>query len=164
MIGASALAFSLATPGVALASGECGPPNAAADPNLASCIGDPNEYANGITYNQGSYATPAGILIDLYSTITVAPTTNGTAVAAIGSPDHAAQISARTGSTITATGTGLLAQASGTGAATIHSHGNVTAGNTGLRAVAALAGGPGLRSEEHTSELQSLMRTSYAVF
>src|SRR3546814_1659401 len=63
MIGASALAFSLATPGVALASGECGPPNAAADPNLASCIGDPNEYANGITYNQGSYATPAGILI-----------------------------------------------------------------------------------------------------
>src|SRR3546814_5102371 len=99
MIGASALAFSLATPGVALASGECGPPNAAADPNLASCIGDPNEYANGITYNQGSYATPAGILIDLYSTITVAPTTNGTA-----------------------------------------------------------------RSEEHTSELQSLMRISYAVF
>src|SRR3546814_13410823 len=96
MIGASALAFSLATPGVALASGECGPPNAAADPNLASCIGDPNEYANGITYNQGSYATPAGILIDLYSTITVAPTTNGTAVAAIGSPDHAAQIPART--------------------------------------------------------------------
>src|SRR3546814_3503454 len=54
MIGASALAFSLATPGVALASGECGPPNAAADPNLASCIGDPNEYANGITYNQRS--------------------------------------------------------------------------------------------------------------
>src|SRR3546814_8423059 len=71
--------------------------------------------------------------IDLYSTITVAPTTNGTAVAAIGSPDHAAQISARTGSTITATGTGLLAQASGTGAATIDSHGNVTAGNTGDR-------------------------------
>src|SRR3546814_1696721 len=80
--------------------------------------------------------------IYLYSTITVAPTTNGTAVAAIGSPDHAAQISARTGSTITATGTGLLAQASGTGAATIDSH----------------------RSEEHTSELQSLMRNSYAVF
>src|SRR3546814_8507205 len=96
MFGASPLAFSLATPGVALASGECGPPNAAADPNLAVCIGDPNEYANGITYNQGSYATPAGILIDLYSTITVAPTTNGTAVAAIGSPDHAAQISACT--------------------------------------------------------------------
>src|SRR3546814_7096650 len=26
------------------------------------------------------------------------------------------------------------------------------------------AGAPGVRSEEHTSELQSLMRTSYAVF
>src|SRR3546814_19322547 len=103
MIGASALAFSLATPGVALASGECGPPNAAADPNLASCIGDPNEYANGITYNQGSYATPAGILIDLYSTITVAPTTNGTAVAATGSPDHTPQNPARTGPTTTPT-------------------------------------------------------------
>src|SRR3546814_19456564 len=76
----------------------------------------------------------------------MAPTTKGTAVAAIGSPDHAAQISARTGSTITATGTGLLAQASGTGAATIDSHGNVTAGNTGLRAVADLAGGTGLAS------------------
>src|SRR3546814_20078219 len=97
-----------------------------ADPNLASCIGDPNEYANGITYNQGSYATPAGILIDLYSTITVAPTTNGTAVAAIGSPDHAAQISARNGSTITETGTGLLAQVSGTGAATIDKIGSAS--------------------------------------
>src|SRR3546814_6589145 len=29
---------------------------------------------------------------------------------------------------------------------------------------AAIAGWPGLRSEEHTSELQSLMRSSYAVF
>src|SRR3546814_14909664 len=129
MIGASALAFSLATPGVALASGECGPPNAAADPNLASCIGDPNEYANGITYNQGSYATPAGILIDLYSTITVAPTTNGTAVAAIGSPDHAAPIPARTGSTITATGPGPLAQASGQAGAPIANPGHVTTRN-----------------------------------
>src|SRR3546814_16954451 len=93
MIGASALAFSLATPGVALARGECGPPNAAAAPNLASCIGDPNEYANGITYNQGRYATPAGILNDLYSQRTVPPTHNVTAVAAVGSPDHTAQIS-----------------------------------------------------------------------
>src|SRR3546814_21202159 len=87
MIGASALAFSLAPPGVALASGECGPPNAAADPNLSSCIGDPIAYANDISHNQGSYATPAGILMDLYNTINVAVTYNGTTVAAIGSPD-----------------------------------------------------------------------------
>src|SRR3546814_3185111 len=30
--------------------------------------------------------------------------------------------------------------------------------------VGAVVTGPGLRSEEHTSELQSLLRTSYAVF
>src|SRR3546814_8304511 len=36
--------------------------------------------------------------------------------------------------------------------------------NGHLGAVAALARGTGLRSEEHTSELQSLMRISYAVF
>src|SRR3546814_2913753 len=34
----------------------------------------------------------------------------------------------------------------------------------GLRAIIAGAGGAAHRSEEHTSELQSLMRTSYAVF
>src|SRR3546814_2471329 len=34
----------------------------------------------------------------------------------------------------------------------------------GKDAVGHSAGGPGLRSEEHTSELKSLMRTSYVIF
>src|SRR3546814_7881571 len=44
--------------------------------------------------------------------------------------------------------------------------GRVAAGNHGFRGCAGRAGkgGSTSRSEEHTSELQSLMRTSYAVF
>src|SRR3546814_1135814 len=37
-------------------------------------------------------------------------------------------------------------------------------GTVGLGAIAAIAPRPTVRSEEHTSELQSLMRNSYAVF
>ncbi|AMK26238.1 hypothetical protein [Sphingobium sp. TKS] len=146
MIGASALAFSLATPGVALANQECGLPDAAQNPNVANCLNEPSNWANGITYDQGDYATPAGIKVDLWATAVVAPTTNDTAVTVIGSPDQAAVISARGGSTITAIGTGLSAQTTGTGAAIVESHGNVVAGNRGLLATTDLAGGTGLAS------------------
>src|SRR3546814_1853375 len=42
--------------------------------------------------------------------------------------------------------------------------GDERAGIGGERAVAEIVGRPPARSEEHTSELQSLMRISYAVF
>ena len=146
MIGASALAFSLAMPGVALANQECGLPDAAQNPNVANCLSEPSNWADGITYDQSDYATPAGIKVDLWATAIVAPTTNDTAVTVIGSPDQAAVIGARGGSTITASGTGLSAQTTGTGAATVHSHGTVIAGNRGLLATADLTGGTGLAS------------------
>src|SRR3546814_5189508 len=48
-------------------------------------------------------------------------------------------------------------------ATTIRAHGRTMAAMT-ITAVTAATGATGIRSEEHTSELQSLMRISYAVF
>jgi hypothetical protein len=134
MIGASALAFIL-TPGVASASQECGVPDASVDPNVVSCVSDPTQYADGITYDQGSYATPAGIKIDLYGTVVVAPVSVHDAVTVYGSVDHGAQISARAGSRINAAGTALLAQTTGTGTALVESHGATSVGTAGLMAI-----------------------------
>lgn len=152
MIGASALALILVTPGVALADQECGIPDASSDPNVASCVTDPGQFVNGITYNQGSYATPAGIKVDLFGTVGVAPTGNANAVTVNGSVDHAALIGARAGSRVTASGAGLRAVTSGTGAATVDSHGNVTAGTAGLLAITDLTGGTGLASALNQSD------------
>jgi hypothetical protein len=147
MAGASALAFILAMPDMASAApAACGVPDVSADPNVVSCVSDPAQFAQGITYNQSDYATPAGIKIDLYGTAVVAPTANPNAVTVIGSPDHVALIGARAGSRITAAAIGLLSQTTGTGAATVDSHGAVAAGTAGLMAVADTSGGAGLAS------------------
>ena len=128
LVGASALAFILATPGAALADGECGNPDVSSDPNVVSCVSDPGRYPAGITYNQASYATPAGIRLDLYGTLVVNATTSPVAVRAIGSVNQQAIITARTGSRFTASDTGLSATASGSGLASVDSRGTVSAG------------------------------------
>src|SRR3546814_3500521 len=48
--------------------------------------------------------------------------------------------------------------------ATVYNYGKFTAFDTHMAAISLSAMSLGVRSEEHTSELQSLMRNSYAVF
>lgn len=138
MAGASALTLVMIAPGVAQAvtPSACGVPNTSADPNVASCITDGTDFANGISYDQSTYGTPANLKIDIYGTAVVNATGTTTAVSVTGSVDHNALIGARNGSKITGTQTGLQATTSGTGSALIDNHGTVNAGALGAVATA----------------------------
>ncbi|TCM16100.1 outer membrane autotransporter protein [Novosphingobium sp. PhB165] len=133
MAGASALTLVILAPGVAQAvpSGACGVPATSADPNVVSCISDSTDFANGISYDQSTYGTPANLRIDIYGTAVVNATGTPTAVTISGSANHDALISALGGSKITGTQTGLEATTSGTGNAVIENHGTVNTGGTG---------------------------------
>src|SRR3546814_8022379 len=63
-----------------------------------------------------------------------------------------------------ATGAGVMTSAATGAGVAVCGIGAGTGGRTGGGAAEAICTAPALRSEEHTSELQSLMRISYAVF
>ncbi|MPS69755.1 MAG: hypothetical protein E2586_14815 [Novosphingobium sp.] len=151
MAGASALTLVMIAPGVAMAlpSGECGVPNTSASPNVASCISDSTDFQNGISYDQSIYGTAADLKVDLYGTVLVNATTNDTGVSVSGSADHDALITARNGSRINASRTGLEAETFGTGDAVIENHGRVT---TGALGATALASGTGMASITNASD------------
>lgn len=124
----------------AFASSECGVPSTSGNPYVASCLSDPGQYQNGITYNDASYATPTGLKIDIYGTAIVAPINNATAVSVTGTANNGAIISVRNGARITSGGNGLVSATSGTGTALVDNHGSVTSGGIALSAA---AGGTG---------------------
>ncbi len=71
-------------PSVARATNECGTVDISQNPNVASCVGDPHDYVNGITYDASTLATPASLKIDVYGTAVVAPSANTNGVTILG--------------------------------------------------------------------------------
>lgn len=148
------MALMLFTPQAALAApvGACGIPDTSQNPNVVSCISDPTSYQNGIIYDQNTFATPAGLKIDIYGTAVVNTNLAGAAVSVTGSSGNAAQIALRAGAHVTNTGIAAEALASGTGTASIDNHGILAAQTGGLLALGDTSGAAGSGSVINRSD------------